>query len=59
MGEAERGSSSSIMIFKGVLPSRDGRMGVKLRPRMWPWRLRVTSRVNAKKVSRLEKEIRI
>ena len=56
MGEVERGSSSSSMIFKGLL---FWRTGVKLRPRMWPWRLRVTSRVNAKKVSRLEKEIRI
>lgn len=48
MGEDERGSSSSMMIFRGLLPSTDGRTGVKLRPRMWPWRLRVTSRENAK-----------
>ena len=51
MGEAERGSSSSMMIFKGVLPSRDGRIGVKLRPRTWPWRLRVTSREMAFEIS--------
>ena len=51
MGEAERGSSSSMIIFKGVLPSRDGRIGVKLRPRTWPWRLRVTSREIAFEIS--------
>lgn len=50
MGEDERDSSSSMMIFKGLLLlSRDGRIGVKLRPRTWPWRLRVTSRVTRKK----------
>ena len=41
MGEDERderGSSSSMMIFKGMPPSRDGRRGVKLRPRI-VWRL--------------------
>ena len=48
MGEDDRGSSSSMMMFKGVLPSIDGRTGVKLRPRIWPWRLRVTSREKAK-----------
>ena len=44
LGEDERDSSSSMMIFKGLLVSRDGRTGVQLRPRIWPWRLSVTSR---------------
>jgi hypothetical protein len=56
MGEDERGSSSSRMIFKGLL---FWRTGVKLRPRIWPWRLRVTSREKAIKALKLEKEIRI
>jgi hypothetical protein len=59
MGEDERGSSSSMIIFKGLLPSRDGRTGVKLRPRTWPWRLRVTSRENARKANKLEKDMGI
>ena len=56
MGEDERGSSSSKMMFKGVLPSIDGRTGVKLRPRIWPWRLRVTSREKAR-IYKSEKDI--
>ena len=44
LGEDGRDSSSSMMIFKGLLVSRDGRTGVQLRPRIWPWRLSVTSR---------------
>lgn len=59
MGEDERGSSSSIMIFKGLLPSIDGQTGVKLRPRMWLWRLRVTSREKAGKPNKLERDMRI
>ena len=49
LGEEERGSSSSMMIFKGLFVSRDGRTGVKLRPRTWPLRLRVTSREQTRK----------
>jgi hypothetical protein len=44
LGEEGRDSSSSMMIFKGLLVSRDGRTEVQLRPRIWPWRLSVTSR---------------
>jgi hypothetical protein len=45
VGEVERDSFSSKMIFRDVLLSRGGRTGgVKVRPRIWPWRLRVTSR---------------
>lgn len=56
MGEDERGSSSSRIIFKDLLLSRDGRTGVKLRPRIWPWRLRVTSREMTRKTKRVKKK---
>lgn len=56
MGEDERGSSSSRIIFKDLLLSRDGRTGVKLRPRICPWRLRVTSREMTRKTKRVKKK---